>query len=224
MTKICYFSGTGNTLWSAKQIARIIGGGCELVNIGAAAAGQNEIILEADAVVLLFPSYAYGLPLVVRSFLRKAEFRTPYAAAFTTFGTSPGGTLASACRILKRKKINAVYYGRIPAVENYLAFFGAPKEKTTQRRLAKQREATEKAARVIIERRVNSINTFRPFSAFIWLLFSLGVKIFYKQYRVNDDCNGCGICEKICPVAAIVMKNKRPEFTGKCEHCQGCLK
>jgi ferredoxin len=221
LTKICYFSGTGNTLWSAKKIADMIGGACELVNIGAAA--QKDNVIEADAVVLLFPSYAYGMPLIVRRFVQNAVFKTPYIAAFVTFGSSPGGTLAALSRILKRKNMSAVYCGRIPAVENYIVLFGPPKEKVMRRRLAIQRQATEEAARCVVERRVNTVNTFRPLSVFIAWLFSKGVKIFYKHYHVSDDCNGCGICEEVCPVSCIVMRDNRPQFSGKCEHCNGCL-
>ena len=222
MTKICYFSGTGNTLWSAEKIAGQIGDKYELINIGIEAQ-KDAIILEADAVVLLFPAYAYGAPLVVHKFVQRAVFKTPYAAVFVTFGTSPGGALAEIGRILKRKKINAVYFGRIPAVENYIAIFGPPKAGTTEKRLQLQEKATAEAVYCIQERRANRINTFRPFSAFIALLFSLGVKVFYRWYKVSADCNGCGICEKVCPVSAITMKNGRPEFSAKCEHCQGCL-
>ena len=222
MTKIYYFSGTGNSLWSARKIAETIGGECTLANIGTEA-WKGEILVEADAVVLLFPSFAFGLPLVVRRFVRNAVFKTPYLAAFTTYGSVPGGTLAALSRILKRKKIDTVFFGRIPAVENYIAIFGPPKAETERRRLAMQVEATEEAARCVMERRGNRINTFRPFSAFIWLLFSLGIKIFYKQYRVSDDCNGCGICEKVCPVSSISMRDGRPAFSARCEHCQGCL-
>ena len=223
MIKIYYFSGTGNTLWSARRIAEIIGAEkCQLVNIGAEAQ-KSEIVLEAEAVVLLFPSYAYGLPVIVRQFIKRSVFKTPYIALLVTYGTQQGGTLAEAGRILTRKKIKAAYYGRIPAVENYIAIFGPPKEKTAQRRLAMQRETTETAARSIMERRVNRINTFRPLSAFVSALFSLGLKIFYNYYRVTESCNGCGVCEKLCPVSAISMRDGRPVFSAKCEHCQGCL-
>jgi ferredoxin len=86
-----------------------------------------------------------------------------------------------------------------------------------------QGKATEEAVKAIVERRENRVCTISPFSSFISWLFSFGVAIFYKKYRVSSACTGCGTCEKICPVGAIRMENNRPVFTRKCEHCQGCI-
>jgi len=116
-----------------------------------------------------------------------------------------------------------MFFGRIPAAENYLAMFGPPSAQTIERRIAMQEKATEEAGRSVIEQRENRVSAFYPFSAFVSRLFSLGIKIFYKKYKVGDKCDGCGTCEKICPVAAISMKDSRPEFSQKCEHCQGCI-
>jgi len=228
MTKIYYFSGTGNSLWSAKTIARIIKEGtypaqeCELFNIGVEAQ-KDKIIIDADTAVFVFPSYAYGLPRVVRLFLKRAVFKAQYAASFVTYGSSPLGTLGEVRRILKKKRIGKLYFGSIPSVENYLVLFGPPKAETTERRVLMQEKATEEAARCVIEKRENKVNTFCPFSFLVSRLFSLGLKLFYKHYRLDENCGGCGICEKICPVSAIVMKDGRPVFSKKCEHCQGCV-
>lgn len=222
MTKIFYFSGTGNSLWSAKKIAQAIGENCEIFNIGKEAE-KTENIIEADSVVFVFPSYAYGLPLVVRRFAEKSVFNTSYIAAFVTYGSNPGGSLASLCRILKKKEIKNLYFGNIPAAENYTALFGAPKAETLTRRLSMQKKATEEAALCVTERKTNRINTFCPFSFFVSFLFSFGIKIFYKFYRISDDCDGCGICVKVCSVSAVILKDRRPVFSGKCEHCQGCV-
>ncbi|MDR1870282.1 MAG: EFR1 family ferrodoxin, partial [Treponema sp.] len=149
MTKIYYFSGTGNSLWSAKEIARITGGA--LFNIGAEA-HKDQMTIEADAVVIVFPSYAYGLPLIVRRWVKTAVFKTPYLAALVTYGSSPGGTLGALRRLLKGKGIARMFFGRIPAVENYLAMFGPPKAQTLERRVLMQEKATAQAALAIMER------------------------------------------------------------------------
>jgi len=226
VTKIYYFSGTGNSLWSAKKIAHIIGEPCELHNIGIYAdieAEKDEIVIEAQAVIFVYPSYAYGLPLIVRRFAKRLVLKTQYLAAFVTYGSDPGGTQAELSRLLKKKKISSLYFGKIPAVENYISVFGPPKEEQIAKRIAMQEEATEKAAHCVIERRTNKVIPFRPLSSFVSFLFSLGVKIFYRHYKVSGKCNGCGICEKVCPVAAIKMKDKRPVFSGKCENCVACI-
>jgi ferredoxin len=131
--------------------------------------------------------------------------------------------MAEAFRILKRKRTPAAYCGKIPAVENYIPLFGSPSEEKVTSRTRIQSKATQEASRCVLERRTNTIFTFRPGSAFVSLLFSLGAKIFYSWFRVTSECNGCGICEKVCPVSAIVMRNNKPVITKKCEHCQGCI-
>jgi hypothetical protein len=55
-------------------------------------------------VILLFPAYAYQMPLLVRRFFIRPEFHSPYISALTTFGTNPGGALAEIYRVFKRKK------------------------------------------------------------------------------------------------------------------------
>ena len=37
-----------------------------------------------------------------------------------------------------------------------------------------------------------------------------------------EKCNGCGTCEKVCPVNNIKIVDKKPEFQHKCEMCFAC--
>ncbi|MCL1992948.1 MAG: EFR1 family ferrodoxin [Spirochaetes bacterium] len=226
MTKIYYFSATGNSLWSAKKIAELAGSPCELYDIGKELQ-KDEILVEAGdggAVVLVFPAYAFGLPLAVRNFAQRAVFKTPYLAAFVTFGSIPGGALGALSKILKTKEgIAKLYFGRIPSVENYLAIFGHPGQGKIDQRVAMQQTASEEAARAVIERRANSAGSFYPLCAFVSGLFSKNARRLHKHYKIGDACNACGTCEKICPVSAVAVKDGRPAFNDKCEHCQGCV-
>ncbi|MDR1786841.1 MAG: EFR1 family ferrodoxin [Treponema sp.] len=226
MTTIYFFSGTGNTLWSARQLAAQLGARigepCELRSIGVEArAGRYAV--SADAVVFLFPAYAYEPPPLVTRFIKKCRIDAPYAAALVTFGSSPGGSLARVQGLLRKKRIPSLYFGRVPTVENYIAIFGPPTEAKLRDRGAMQTRATEEAACAIAQRRVNKVPAFRPLS-FVAFLFSAARRIFYHWYRVSKKtCTGCGICAKVCPVGAIRMHKGRPRFSAACEHCQGCL-
>ena len=44
-----------------------------------------------------------------------------------------------------------------------------------------------------------------------------------ENYNVNNDCTGCTICEKVCPVKNIEIIDKRPQFTHHCKNCIACI-
>ncbi len=43
-----------------------------------------------------------------------------------------------------------------------------------------------------------------------------------KSIAVDEKCNGCGTCAKVCPVKNIRIVEKRPEFQHRCEMCYAC--
>ncbi|MDF3003276.1 MAG: 4Fe-4S ferredoxin, partial [Bacillota bacterium] len=50
----------------------------------------------------------------------------------------------------------------------------------------------------------------------------LSYNFAYKRFQVNDKCNGCKICAKVCPVNNIYV-NEKPEFSHQCEVCFACI-
>lgn len=43
-----------------------------------------------------------------------------------------------------------------------------------------------------------------------------------KSISVDEQCNGCGICVKVCPVANIKLVEKSPVWLHHCEMCFAC--
>ena len=71
-TKIFYFSGTGNTLALAKEIARKID--ADIISISKVV--YENLYIDAVRIGIVFPSYLAplsGVPLIVERFVRKIE-------------------------------------------------------------------------------------------------------------------------------------------------------
>jgi Pyruvate/2-oxoacid:ferredoxin oxidoreductase delta subunit len=226
MIHIFYFSGTGNTLWSAKRLKELLSDECEIQSIPADALRpgvEHAVSIAADAVVFLFPAYALQMPAGVAHFIRQCKVSAPYIAALVTCGSHQGGALAEAARIQGAKGQPLAYTGIIPAVENYIPLFGYPRQAILNRKLPAQVRATEQCARDINARVHNRVNTFRPFCALVSALFRWGRTFMWKWYKVSDKCNACGLCAKICPSHTVTMVNGKPQFGATCEHCMACL-
>ncbi|MGE5630621.1 MAG: 4Fe-4S dicluster domain-containing protein [Caulobacteraceae bacterium] len=44
-----------------------------------------------------------------------------------------------------------------------------------------------------------------------------------KKFYVNVSCDGCGICQKVCPVKNIVIREGKPEWLQRCTQCGACF-
>ncbi len=72
-TEIYYFSGTGNSLYVARDIAEKTNG--KLISIPAVM-NKQSIKTDANSIGIVFPVYMahlYGIPLIVERFIKKLE-------------------------------------------------------------------------------------------------------------------------------------------------------
>jgi MinD superfamily P-loop ATPase len=44
-----------------------------------------------------------------------------------------------------------------------------------------------------------------------------------KNFWVDDKCNHCGICSKVCPPKNIEIVNEKPVWLHRCEQCLACI-
>ena len=43
-----------------------------------------------------------------------------------------------------------------------------------------------------------------------------------RPFHSNEACNGCSLCQKLCPVENIRMREGHPQWQGRCIGCLRC--
>ncbi|MCL2847606.1 MAG: EFR1 family ferrodoxin [Firmicutes bacterium] len=228
-SRIFCYTGTGNCFAAAKQISQYFGGlPIDFITEKLCCDTKNSNEIELDFAVIVLPSYGFGLPKLVKRFLKNNEFNIGYLAIAVLQGSSQRGTAAEAVKILCKKGQKVHYSSAVDSVENYVHLFGHPRPEVQKQRSDIQEDNIESLCKVYENRTENKIKLFRPLSALVSLIFKIGAFIFAKCYKVTPNCNSCEICRKVCPPNAIIMQQKKgksiPKFKStKCDHCQACL-
>ena len=212
---IFYFTGTGNSL----AIAKSIGG--NLISIPQVIDGNN-FHFKDEAIGIVFPVYALIAPKMVRDFLDKAKFEADYLFAIGTYGNSGGSSLLTLQKQAQKNGYNFDYLDEILMVDNCLPIFeiGAEIAKIPQK---KTEENTTRIVQNIHSRKKNQAKSSlgnRALSAVVSGL--LKYEKSAQKYIVNDNCNKCGICVKVCPAKNVKVVSK-VQFDNHCAGCQSCL-
>ncbi len=224
-TCIYYFTGTGNSLWLARQLAERLGA-AEPISI-VRALREGALAPDAERVGIVVPVYMYRLPHIVVDFVDKLQTTAPVFLV-ANGGGDPGDMLVHVQRQFQRRGLDLAQGLYLSTQSNYIPFGGAPEQAKVDERLAKAAVEIGELTGVI-ERGERVVHTdFGRFRAWVHpgLLYKLGYKyvpVSDKSYRVQASCNGCGICEKLCPVDNIAMAEDRPTWKNRCEQCMACV-
>lgn len=239
-TEIYYFSGTGNSLFVAKQLQkRLIDSNLipiiRLLN-------EGKIKTNGKIIGVVFPVHALTVPVAVTKFLRKLDLSS--AEYIFIVATRMGiifNDFKTIHRILKKKnkKLNAHFlinmYSNDSKDENY-------ETPTAEQIKNLEIKAIEHIDEIvgIIKNKKNYLNTDKGFlishpynkignyvleKVVISLLklseYTGGVNYFYH----NLNCNGCGVCEKVCLSQKIKIINNHPDWSREvyCYMCYACL-
>ena len=116
---IFYFTGTGNCLYIARQLA---GADTELLSIPQMVK-RGKYEFEADEIGIVYPIYGHMPPYMVRQLIQKARLKAGYRFAVLTYGARKCVAVVIWDR-LSRKAGNAFdYIGSIVMVDYWLPNF-----------------------------------------------------------------------------------------------------
>lgn len=225
-TTIFWFSGTGNSLKVARDIAEKLGD-TQLVQIRKPF--QKNYDLTADRIGIVFPVYMWGLPLAVREFAEQlGAGPDKYIFAVATYGGFPAGTLPMLAKTLARKgmKLAAGFGVLMPG--NYTPFYGAIAEEKQRKMFDDSAAKVAAIAETVRGGKAagcdgNNFIVNALFSSFIYSGGSKQIRKADRKYILQDNCTKCGICAKVCPAANIDLVDGKPRWLNHCEQCMACL-
>lgn len=215
---ICYFTGTGNSLYVAKRIGGEIYPVSQLMR-------QHEIIIKDDAVGIVCPVYAGEMPMMVRDFLSKASIETEYFFFVFTYGMNYGEAFAVVKQACDEEGLRLSYINAIKMADNYLPGFEMNDQ--IEKLPAKDVEGQiDKLLEDIAERRTTEVSITGMTRVRMKFRRRLGYGILKqdaaREYIVNEDCTLCGTCVKVCPSNNITVTD-RVRFGMHCEVCYACI-
>lgn len=227
---VIYFTGTGNSQYVAEAIADRLDD--EIVR-------ANDYIKEKKTgsfrsvkpFVFVFPVYLSTIAELFADFIRASEFTTKDGhkakAYFIATCASEMGASANACKKLSENK-HLEYMGiyKLQMPQNYITFFKMTEPEECERRQKKALVSADEICEII--KNGELLDTSLK-SGLEYAGTCLVEKIYNgpftrtKKFYATDECVGCGICEKNCPLNRITMVDGKPKWTGSCVHCMGCI-
>lgn len=222
---IFYFSGTGNSLKTARDIAAELGD-CRVTSIPKVI--DKEVDLSPGCIGLAYPVYMFGMPLIVSKFIKQLKgAKDKYIFAVATCGGKAGNTLGQNNAELKKVglELSAGFIIKMPG--NYTPLYGAiPLDKQNKMFDDEKKRAKEIASIVKSGRRQRiekDAPLLRGLLSLIYKLASPKIPLLDKDFWADDKCTSCGICARACPVKNISISDGKPRWLHKCEQCFACL-
>jgi ferredoxin len=222
---IYYYSGTGNSLWVARELAGRLPD-ATLISI---AERREEAPDYQEVVGLVFPVYIWGVPGPIVRFIKRLNGVRPpsYCFAVAVNAGQVSNTLVELKNLLKNEGINLASAFEIAMPSNYIPW-GGPGSKEEQGKLFDAaRTKISRLATHIIRSATGPIERGPLWQRIVFTLFH---KITFnkvpgmdRKFWVDEKCNQCGICARVCPAGNITLSDGRPLWNHRCEQCLACI-
>lgn len=228
---VFYFSGTGNSLYVAKEIAK-----CQNEKIISIAKevhkNQQQYEYEVDSeesIIFVCPVYAWAPPAIVVDFIKKlklSNYNKNYISIIITCGEDIGNAIEYIESIFKSNGLKLDSGFSIIAPNNYIIVGDVYDKNLENKNLSKLDDSLVEINKVIKDKktgifRVEKGKFPKIKTNFINRLFNdYGINV--KKFYANDNCIGCKVCEKVCNGKCITV-DKKPIWNGQCTQCLACI-
>lgn len=221
---IFYFTGTGNSLYIARQLAEE---NTELLSIPQMVK-QGKYEFEADEIGIVYPIYGHMPPNMVRRFIQKANLKADYLFAVLTYGNRKCNAVEIWDEVSRQAGKRFDYIGTIIMVDNWLPNFDMNEQMKIDKHIPENLQkitADINGGRhwhePVTEEERQQHQGFMQRSG---LDPEVGFLIkSEKSFTVTDACIDCGICTYVCPRGNYELTSRGVKMSGDCEFCFACI-
>ncbi|MCB2288169.1 EFR1 family ferrodoxin [Clostridium sp. CS001] len=228
---IFYFSGTGNSLYIAKTLAKSHNEDLNSISAAMKIPKENyEYTLKENEIIgIIYPVYAWAPPKQVIEFVKNLKlinYNNNYIFTVATCGANVGNTVKVIDKALKINNVHLNSGFSVVMPNNYIIAGDVDTKKIENIKLLDSKHTINTINDTIKKRLDNFYQIKRGFlpavmTSIVNPLFSKN-SLNTKSFHVNEKCNGCGLCEKICNTGTIKVKEK-PIWGNKCSQCLSCI-
>ncbi len=223
------FTGTGNSLFVARQMSKVLSEEVVIQPIKAFKE-YKKLEISSDYLILVFPVYFQTLPDIVKSFVNKLDFETTSIRIYAviTCNGSPGHTLFTMDSMLRNKgqSLSAGFTVNMPGNSLIIRDFTNSSE-IRDRRLEESYQKIIEISEYINSRHFGRVEGNDSIKYHLQgFITGFIAKYIYKtptKFRTTKDCTKCGTCIKVCPVSNIKMTREGVNWGSNCEHCLACF-
>lgn len=228
-TTIYYFSGTGNSLALAKRVAAELPDARTVPMTGEPCNANTD-----DRVGFVFPTYAYGVPRIVREFVKQVPIhRDSYVFAVAGSCGIPGPVLKQLKSILRKRDIRL--HAGFTVLDERSSLSNDPDDPIQKLMISVNKgqnpEHSSKRVPEIVEK-VKSKSVHKPessnlmtniFGRILNQLASSALSKSAEHFWTESSCIGCGLCAQLCPRDNITFEENKPVWGQNCEFCHACI-
>ena len=215
---VFYFTATGNSLYVAKQLEK------NPVSI-AQAVHDRQMVYKAERIGIVCPVFGHEVPALVKEFLEKASFVTPYFYMILTYGNRHGGAAKLAENMLKEMEIKPSYINVILMADNFLPAFDMDVQKRLDKKVDEHIKNIQKD--IADQKRYRSSVTDRDrmiHREYLSRTSDMPPDYWKHLYHITDECIGCEICTRVCPEKCFTVQNQKSSWNpGNCIGCMACI-
>ena len=230
---IFYYSGTGNSLWVAKELGKYQNE--MLIDIAREMQkNQEEYVYDLgrkEKIGFVFPTYSWAPPQIVENFIKKVKFngyRQHYLFSVYTCGTDTGCMSKYLDNMFKDKKMEIYYTTFIKMPENFITMFDLDSTLLRNRKLEEAQKSIVRINEQIKDRQLHAFDKDK-YTIMDYFKTYIVKRLFYiccmgtSKFNVDSKCNSCGLWVKVCPYKNIELYKGRPMWSQHCTKCMACI-